>query len=93
MTIGIDNSFPPAGPAPGPAPSPAPTFDVGLVSSTIIARISSVIAGRVAPVVINYHIRFYYRKAVTAEDLTSSKLHIKGIIWIRGIPFSNTTKT
>lgn len=65
MTIGTNDSSPPAGLAPGLALSPAPAFDVGLVPGTITAPAPGVIASRVAPMVINPHTTFYYGKAVT----------------------------
>lgn len=93
MTIGTNDSFPPAGPAFGPAlgpalgptPSLAPMFDVSLVSGAIFGHVTSM--------VINLYIMFYYKKAVMAEDLTSSKLYMKKTIWIGEIPFSNIIRT
>lgn len=92
MTIETDDSSPPTSSAPSFTPSSAPTFDVGLVAGTVTLSTPCAIAGRNTPVVINPHRIFYYRIAATAEDLTTSKLYMKGTIWIGEIPFSNTTE-
>lgn len=92
MTIGTNNSSPPADFVPDPAPSLTPAFDVGLVSSTVTTSTPGIIASCFAPVIINPHMTFYYEKVVMAEDLTNSKLYIRGIIWIGRILFSNTTE-
>lgn len=88
MTIGINNFSPPANFTSGPIPSPAPglapnfipAFNIALVPDAVTALLFGAVAGRIAPMVINLHITFYYGKAVLKEDLTNSKLYIKRII-------------
>lgn len=80
MTIRTNDSFSPTSPASSLALSSASAFDIGLVLDAVIAPAPSTVADRIALVVINSYMTFYYGKTVTAEDLTSSKLYIRGII-------------
>ena len=80
-----------AGPAPDSVTSPAPGSVAGPAPDSVTSPAPGVVAGRVAPVMINpTKGNYFYRKQVTAEDLTSSKLYMKGTIWIGGIPFGET---
>ena len=107
--MGTDDFFAPVSPAPGsitgPAPSsvagpaleyitsPTPGSIAGPAPNSVTGPALGVVAGRVAPVVIDpTEDNYFYEKQVTAEDLTSSKLYMKGTIWIGGIPFDETGK-
>ena len=82
-----------AGPAPDSVTSPAPGSVAGPAPDSITGLAPGVVAGRIAPVVINpTKGNYFYGKQVMAEDLTSSKLYMKGTIWIGGIPFGETGK-
>ncbi len=91
MTIGINNSSTPAGPAPDSVVGPAAGSVAGPATGAVTGPALGAVAGRVAPVVMEPNTPFYYGKAVTAEDFTSSKLYMKETIWIGGIPFTDTT--
>lgn len=67
----------------------APTFNTNLVSSTITIFATSGVTNRIASVIINPYMTFYYGKAITIEDLISLKVYIKRTIWIGGILFNN----
>ena len=61
--------------------SPAPGSVAGPAPDSITGPAFNVVAGRVAPVVIDpTKSNYFYGKQVTAEDLTSSKLYMKGTI-------------
>ena len=99
--MGTDDFSAPTGLAPssvtGPAPdsvtSPAPSSVAGPTPDSVTGPGPSVVAGRVAPVVIEpTKGNYFYGKQVMAEDLTSSKLYMKGTIWIGGIPFGETSE-
>ena len=80
-----------AGPAPDSVTSPAPGSVAGPAPDSVIGLAPGVVAGRVAPVVINpTKSNYFYGKQVTVKNLTSSKLYMKGTIWIKGIPFGET---
>ena len=82
-----------AGPAADSITSPAPGSVAGPAPDSVTGPALGVVADRVAPVVIDpTKGNYFYGKQVTAEDLTSSKLYMKGTIWIGGIPFSKTDK-
>ncbi len=85
MILGItNNSSTFAGPTPDPAlsltfnfaPEPALSFVFG--DATVFAL--SAIIVHITFIVINSNISFYYRKMITIEDFTSSKIYIKAII-------------
>ena len=80
-----------AGPAPDSVTSPAPGSVAGPAPDSVTGPAPSVVAGRVALVVIDpTKGNYFYGKQITVEDLTSSKLYMKGTIWIGGIPFGET---
>lgn len=60
---------------------------IGPAFGSIIFSTFSIIAGYKVLVVINYKVNFFYKKQITAEDLTNSKLYIKIIISIKKILF------
>ena len=80
-----------AGPAPDSVTNPAPGFVAGPAPDSVTIPVPGVVAGCVIPVVIDpTKGNYFYAKQVTAEDFTSSKLYLKGTIWIGGIPFGKT---
>ena len=80
-----------AGPALDSITSPAPCSVAGPTPDSVTGPAPGVVAGRVAPVVIDLTKgNYFYGKQVMAKDLTSSKLYMKGTIWIRSIPFGET---
>ena len=82
-----------ARPAPDSVTSLASGSITGPAPDSVTDPAPDVIAGRVALVVIDSTKgNYFYGKQVTTEDFTSSKLYMKGTIWIRGIPFGETGK-
>ena len=82
-----------AGLAPDSVTSPASGSVAGPAPDSVTGPAFGVVADRVAPMVIDpTKGNYFYGKQVTAEDLTSSKLYMKEIIWIGGILFSETGK-
>lgn len=92
MTIRINDFFLPASPAPSPTLNPTFTFGISFVPNTVTIPALGIVTGYIASVILNLYTMFYYRKAVMAEDLTSSKFYMKRTILIREILFSNTTE-
>ena len=82
-----------AGPAPDFVTNPASGSVTGPALDAVTGPAPGIIAGRIAFVEIDISKgNYFYGKQVTAEDLTSSKLYMKGTIWIRGIPFGETSE-
>ena len=70
-----------AGPAPDSVTSPAPGFIASPAPDSVTGPAPCIVASCIAPVVINStKSNYFYGKQITAKDLTSSKLYMKGTI-------------
>lgn len=80
-----------AGPTFDSVISPTPDSIAGFALNFVIGPVSGIITGRVTLLIIeSTKSNYFYEKQVMAENLTSSKLFIKVIIWMKNILFGRT---